>query len=194
MNEINKRIQTILHKFENSRENFCKTTGINSLELKQIFRKEKEITYSQIYMICKSYPQLNITWLITGEGKLINESKNIEYNEMFINVRITKNRKIPLKILRKNEYNYRQTGILLSKKVEYYQMKYNLPEERALSFAGYSLAKLIASNENINAFELYKSAYTKYLTMVSINNINLTVAFHFSYKYFCTNIATNLLN
>lgn len=194
MNEINKRIQIVLHKFASTRIQFCNTTCINPFHLKQIFKEQREISYNHIYMICRAYPQLNVEWLITGKGKILNNLEKDEYNLFKINVKITKNRKLPLKVLRNHEFHYRQAGMLLREKVELCQMKSKVSEERAFSLVSYSYTRKMASDNKTIAFELYKSIYSEYLAKVPPESYNMVVAFHLAYKYYCANLDKNVLN
>jgi len=183
MSEINKRIQTVIHEFALSRADFCNSTGINQIDLKQIFKKEREVSYNHIYLICRAYAELNTDWLVSGEGKMkINFNKS-ESELMKINIKITNSKTVSLHIARYDEFNYRQTGILLREKIENYKLNNVFTEEKALDLASYSFAKKVTSNINSEAYKLYRKVYSQYSTKVTPEKLNLVVAYHLAHNF-----------
>lgn len=190
MDKILERIQVVIHKVAQSRILFCSETGINQIHLKQIFRKKRNIGYEEIYYICQAYPQLNSSWLITGKGKIRNSDHIIDPNLIRVNIRISKGQKVSLIIERRSEYYYRQTGIMICNKIEEYQCKYGLSESKSLYFLGYSYAKKLSVDNQIAAYQLYRSIYSLYSAKTATKQLNSVIAFHLAYKYYCTTINT----
>ncbi|MFW9598737.1 MAG: hypothetical protein ACMV0Y_12400 [Paludibacter sp.] len=183
MSEINKRIQTVIHEFALSRADFCNSTGIYQIEMKQIFKKEREVTYNHIYLICRAYPELNTDWLVSGDGKMKTNFNKSESELMKINIKITNSKTVSLQIARYDEFNYRQTGILLREKLENYKLNTDFTEEKALELASYSFAKKVTSNIHSEAYKLYKKVYSQYLTNITPEKLNLVVAFHLAHNF-----------
>ncbi len=183
MSEINKRIQTVIHEFALSRADFCNSTGINQIDLKQIYKKEREVTFNHIYLICRAYPELNTDWLVSGKGKMKTNFNMTESELMKINIKITNSKTVSLQIARYDEFNYRQTGILLREKLENYKLNTDFTEEKALELASYSFAKKVTSNIHSEAYKLYRKVYSQYSTKVTLEKLNLVVAFHLAHNF-----------
>jgi hypothetical protein len=192
MNNIYKRLQTVVNKVALSGVEFCDTTGIHQIDLIQILNRAKDISYTHIYQICKAYPQINTDWLITGKGKMQKDINKTESEYLKINIKITNTRTISLNIARKDEFHYRQTGIILREKIAAYKMHTNIIEEKVFDLASYSFAKKMTSNINSNiykdAYKLYKSVCSQYSTQVSPEKLNLVVAFHLTYLSYMTDL------
>ena len=183
MSEINKRIQTVIHEFALNRADFCNSTGINQIDLKQIYKKEREVTFNHIYLICRAYPELNTDWLVSGKGKMKTNFNMTESELMKINIKITNSKILSLQIARYDEFNYRQTGILLRERIENYKLNNVFTEEKALELASYSFAKKVTSNIHSEAYKLYRKVYSQYSTKVTPEKLNLVVAFHLAHNF-----------
>lgn len=185
MNDIYQRIRQIMHEFADSRENFCRDTGIKPFYLRQIFKQQREITYDCLLKICTVYPAINAQWLILGAGamKVQNEMDRFD-NTMNISVRISENQKVKLQIRRNDESFYRQVGTLIQQRVAYYQSKYGITETRALQVTAYILAMQLAEPKTaLAAFSLLKSTSGHYAKKVRSENLQAAVTFAIACQY-----------
>jgi hypothetical protein len=185
---IFKRIQIIIDRCAFSQADFCDSTGIPEIDLKQLINRGSAITYSHIYQICKAYPQLNADWLITGKGKMQKEIFKNESEYLKIKIKITNTMILNLRILREEEFHFRQTGNILREKIAAYMLNTTILEKRIFDLASYSSAKTMTSNLKKDAFKLFKSVYSQYSTQVSPEKLNVVVAFHLTYLYYITNL------
>ena len=102
---------------------------------------------------------------------------------MKINIKITNSKILSLQIARYDEFNYRQTGILLRERIENYKLNNVFTEEKALELASYSFAKKVTSNIHSEAYKLYRKVYSQYSTKVTPEKLNLVVAFHLAHNF-----------
>lgn len=69
MSTIQKRLTTFLAEFNISAQTFERKSNIGASTASRLSEKSRNITFAKI---AKAYPQLNIDWLKTGEGEMLN--------------------------------------------------------------------------------------------------------------------------
>lgn len=72
------RLETILKELGITQNNFAKLVGISQAYVSLMLSGKKSISYSVIQNITKYLPQVNIKWLLLGEGEMFIEQKSEE--------------------------------------------------------------------------------------------------------------------
>lgn len=75
MNPLQDRLRTFVGTLGISVQEFERQCGINAGTASRMSNKSYSTTFHKIQ---KSYPQLNMTWLKTGEGAMLNPTPNID--------------------------------------------------------------------------------------------------------------------
>ncbi len=87
--EINKRLKKIITEvYKTTPSNFSKKyNDKGGVKTSQVMRERNGLSSKLLNQILIAYPEINKTWLLTGEGEMINKQTNIEYlqesNEAF---------------------------------------------------------------------------------------------------------------
>lgn len=77
---INERIRKVLKHYDVSENSLASTMGISQTTVNSALKSDKNNVSSKIIVgICKAFPELNVNWLLTGEGQMtrVNESTAI---------------------------------------------------------------------------------------------------------------------
>lgn len=75
MSTIQERLATFLSEYNLSAQGFERKCGIGVATASKLSENSRETTFRKI---AKAFPQLNIDWLRTGEGEMLNQSPNID--------------------------------------------------------------------------------------------------------------------
>lgn len=75
------RLEALLKALGIKQTQFSKIAGVSQTYVSQMISGKKSISYSVIQGITKSLPQVNIKWLMQGEGEMFFPEKNSEVSE-----------------------------------------------------------------------------------------------------------------
>lgn len=70
------RYHELMIKLKVKQKDFCKVTGITEKNLQRIIDGTELPNVEIVTLIAEHYPTINITWLLTGKGSIINEISN----------------------------------------------------------------------------------------------------------------------
>lgn len=71
---ISERVEAIV-EFEGSQRKFAEKTGIAQTTISRMVSRQANIRSDNIVAIVEAYPNLNVKWLITGEGEMWEQDK-----------------------------------------------------------------------------------------------------------------------
>lgn len=74
MDTIGKRLEYFLENNKINRQEFLKKTGFSATSLTRVINEGTGLNSTNIARIIENYPELNITWLITGNGTYKNDN------------------------------------------------------------------------------------------------------------------------
>jgi DNA-binding LacI/PurR family transcriptional regulator len=57
---------------------FAKDAGLGQATVSHIFVKKGGISSETLYKVAEAYPDLNIRWLITGKGEMLEKTASME--------------------------------------------------------------------------------------------------------------------
>ena len=82
--KVGERLKNIINHLNHNTTSFSKSIGLsNNVTLMRIVKGDSTPSFSTLQKIKASYPEINIEWLITGEGEMLKESS--KSNEWFQN-------------------------------------------------------------------------------------------------------------
>lgn len=85
-NEVKQRLKTYLDSQRITQLAFCKALGVSSGYISSM---RKSISPDKLSSIAANYPNLNITWLLTGQGPMLNDenvsSANVSAEKSVVN-------------------------------------------------------------------------------------------------------------
>lgn len=70
---VKERLTTFVKSLNISKSEFCRQIGTSNAFISSI---RVSIQQDKIQSIASKYPQLNISWLLTGEGEMLKQDKN----------------------------------------------------------------------------------------------------------------------
>lgn len=73
MEETGDRLKQFLDHKEHQQSEFHRKTGIDRAQIYRILKNEGEPGPQALVKITVSYPELNLSWLLTGEGEMLHE-------------------------------------------------------------------------------------------------------------------------
>ena len=79
---INQRIIKIINLLEEgSRVNFGRKIGVSRSGVNSMIQKEGSVGKKNLERIVNTYPLINISWLLTGEGEMLKEEQSENSNK-----------------------------------------------------------------------------------------------------------------
>jgi DNA-binding Xre family transcriptional regulator len=147
--KILRRIEKIMRHYSLSTKEFSFKTGIQKSTVDVMTKSDQCITLSMFSQICAVFPQINVRWLLLGEGDFLIETINdkLPDNKLKINI-LVENFKIPLEIERIDEEMYRLSGKYLNEKINAQKHEYQEIEiDKIIKRVGFYLAVEIVKNQ-----------------------------------------------
>ena len=123
--KIIRRIEKIMRHYSLSTKEFSFKTGIEKSTVDVMVKSYHFVTLSMFSQICAVFPQINVRWLLLGEGDFLIETKKdiLPDNKLKIDI-LVENFKIPLEIERIDEEFYLLSGKYLNEKIKAYKLEY----------------------------------------------------------------------
>jgi hypothetical protein len=92
---VNERLKVFINFLDLNANSFSQSIGNNSnVVISKILRGASQPSFSTLEKIKESYPDINIDWLLSGEGKMMLDD-SIDHNEMMkqLNVIVERQKK-----------------------------------------------------------------------------------------------------
>ncbi len=78
---VNQRLKKYISSVKLNPTGFGRTVGISKSMMSQIMNETSKISTENIIKIRNQYPDLNINWLINGEGQMLNSEEGKDEHE-----------------------------------------------------------------------------------------------------------------
>ncbi|MBQ8097963.1 MAG: helix-turn-helix domain-containing protein [Bacteroidaceae bacterium] len=78
---VGMRIKRIMEDSQMSQQDFAKLTGISAASLSSIFNNRTRATNNHTLAIHQSFPNININWLLFGEGEMYSDGSTSDINQ-----------------------------------------------------------------------------------------------------------------
>jgi len=140
--KILRRIEKIMRYYSLSTKEFSFKTGIHKSTVDVMTKSDQLITLSMFSQICAVFPQINVRWLLLGEGDFLIETINdkLPDNKLKINI-LVESFKITLEIERIDEEFYRLSGKFLNEKINAQKLDYpEIELEKIIKRVGFYFA------------------------------------------------------
>lgn len=80
-NEVNQRLRLFMKQNKLTIKNFALSVGTTEGTIKSMFSRNNNPSAGLLTRIATAYPNLNSSWLLTGDGDMLNNAKNVKIGD-----------------------------------------------------------------------------------------------------------------